>query len=257
MSDVLIRTERRGKVAVVALDRPSAHNALSDALVTDLTLTLDAIESDDDVSVAILTGGEEVFASGADVREMAELDQATVFARDFSGCCTALADFRKPVIAAVAGPALGGGCELVEMCDIVVAARSARFGHPEVRLGTMPGAGGTQRLPRLLGKHKAMDLLLTGRTINAEEAERLGLVSRLAEDGEAVATAMEIADELARQSRPVLMKIKEAVNHSFRAPLPEGVRHERRLFHMTFSTHDREEGMRAFLDKRQPRFRNR
>lgn len=257
MSSDPVLTRIDGAVAVITLHRPRSLNALSGELISRLTETLAELERDDSISAVILTGGEDVFAAGADVAEMVDLDQQATFAEDFAGCCTALASFRKPVIAAVAGYALGGGCELVEMCDIVVASRNARFGHPEVKLATMPGAGGTQRLARVAGKHKAMDLLLTGRMMTAEEAERIGLVSRLVEDGEVQASAMDIARELAALSLPVLMMIKESVNYAARASLPDGLLHERRLFHLTFATEDRREGMRAFLDKRAPVFRNR
>jgi enoyl-CoA hydratase/carnithine racemase len=247
----------RGAVRTVVFNRPAARNALSREAVRRMTRILAQCGDDDEVAVLVVTGGPKVFAAGADVSEMAGMDQREAFLSDFTGCCEALGAFRKPVIAAVEGSALGGGCELVEMCDIVIASRAARFAHPEVRLATMPGAGGTQRLPRAIGKHKAMDMLLTGRAMEAEEAERAGLVSRLVPEGEALAAAEALAGEMAALSAPVLMLIKEAAGFSARASLGDGLDHERRLFNLTFGLDDRREGMRAFLEKRRPEFRNR
>lgn len=241
----------------VTLNRPSARNALSLAVVRALEETLARCETDPEARVAVLTGTGGVFAAGADVAEMAGMDQHSVFLSNFAGCCDRLGSFRKPVVAAVEGDALGGGCELVEMCDIVVAARSARFAHPEARLAAMSGAGGTQRLPRVIGKHKAVDMLLTGRAMDAEAAERAGLVSRLVSDGEAVSAAQAVAREMAGLSLPTLMMIKEAAGFASRASLPDGLAHERRLFHLAFGTADRAEGMRAFLEKRRPVFGDR
>lgn len=245
------------KVAIIRLDRPKALNALCDGLVAEMAEALDALEGDREVSVAILTGGTDVFAAGADLKEMTGKTLPEVVAEDFSGCCPRLAEFGPPVIAAVAGYALGGGCELVEMCDIVIAADTARFGHPEISVGTMPGAGGTQRLPRAVGKHKAMDLLLTGRMMDATEAERAGLVSRVVPEKELMDTALSVARRVASYSRPVLKLLKQAVLRSQGMPLGEGLVFERKLFQMTFGFEDRREGMEAFVEKRKPLFRHR
>lgn len=244
-------------VAVVEIRRPEALNALCDRLVAEMTEALDALEANAGVSAVVLTGGPDVFAAGADLKEMAGRSLVDVVTEDFSGCCPRLAAFGLPVVAAVAGYALGGGCELVEMCDIVIAADTARFGHPEITVGTMPGAGGTQRLPRAVGKHKAMDLLLTGRMMDAAEAERAGLVSRVVPAAELLATARAVARAVASRSRPVLRLMKQAVLASQGAPLADGLAFERKLFQMTFGFEDRKEGMEAFLEKRKPAFRNR
>ena len=245
------------KVAIIKIDRPRAMNSLCDQLVSEMVDALDAIEGNRDVSVVILTGGTDVFAAGADLKEMTDKTFTEVVAEDFSGCCPRLAEFELPVIAAVAGYALGGGCELVEMCDIVIAAETAKFGHPEISVGTMPGAGGTQRLPRAIGKHKAMDLLLTGRMMDAGEAERAGLVSRVVPREELLETALSVAKAVASYSRPVLKVLKQSVLQSQSIPLSEGLAFERKLFQMTFGFDDRKEGMEAFIEKRKPLFRNR
>jgi enoyl-CoA hydratase len=250
-----VTTEER--VAVLRLERPKALNALCDGLVSELAAALDVLEGDPEVTVAILTGGADVFAAGADLKEMLGKTLPEVVAENFSGCCPRLAAFGLPVVAAVAGYALGGGCELVEMCDIVIAADTARFGHPEVSVGTMPGAGGTQRLPRAIGKHKALDLLLTGRMMDAAEAERAGLVSRVVPPAELLDTALAVARRIASHSRPVLKLLKQAVVQSQGMPLGEGLAFERKLFQLTFGFEDRREGMEAFVEKRKPRFRHR
>ncbi len=243
-------------VATIIIDRPEAMNSLCDQLVLEMSDALNALEGNAEVSVVILTGGATVFAAGADLKEMAGKGFAEAVAENFSGCCTRLAEFELPVIAAVAGYALGGGCELVEMCDIVIAADTAKFGHPEISVGTMSGAGGTQRLPRAIGKHKAMDLLLTGRMMDVEEAERAGLVSRIVPTEELLMTANAVARAVAAYSRPVLKLLKQSVLQSQAMPLNEGLVFERKLFQMTFGFDDRSEGMEAFIEKRKPHFQN-
>jgi len=257
MSYAFLTVEIESRVATLTLRRPKALNALCDPLVAELTDALDALEGDREVCAVVLTGGPDVFAAGADLKEMAGKTFFDVVTGDFSGCCHRLAECGLPVVAAVAGYALGGGCELVEMCDIVIAADTARFGHPEITVGTMPGAGGTQRLPRALGKHKAMDLLLTGRTMDAAEAERAGLVSRVVPKEALLETARSVAQAVAAHSRPVLKLLKQAVLQSQALPLPEGLAFERRLFQMTFGFDDRREGMEAFVQRRKPRFQDR
>ncbi|HEY1259081.1 MAG TPA: enoyl-CoA hydratase [Stellaceae bacterium] len=253
-----VLVERRGAVGVVTLNRPQALNALNAALIAELTAALDELEADDAVGAIVLTGNDKAFAAGADVKEMVGKTYPEVYVEDFItrgwervGRC------RKPVIAAVAGFALGGGCEIAMLCDIVVAADTARFGQPEIKLGTMPGAGGTQRLPRFVGKAKAMDLCLTGRMMDAAEAERAGLVSRIVPAAELLSTAVKIGEEIAAMSGPIAMMVKESVNRAYETTLAEGVRFERRVFHATFATEDRKEGMDAFIEKRPPAFRNR
>lgn len=257
MSYKFIEVEIEDKVATLTLKRPEALNALCDGMVDDMTAALDELETNRDVSAVILTGGEKVFAAGADLKEMLDKTLQQVVEKNFAGCCTRLADFTLPVIAAVSGYALGGGCELVEMCDIVIASDKARFGHPEISVGTMPGAGGTQRLPRSVGKHKAMDLLLTARMMDAAEAERAGLVSRIVPKEEVLSTAREVARVVASYSRPVLRLMKQAALASQSLPLGEGLAYERKLFQMTFGFDDRREGMAAFVEKRKPDFANR
>jgi len=253
-----ILVERRGAVGIVTLNRPQALNALNAALVAELSSALDDFESDAAIGAIVLTGSEKAFAAGADVKEMAPKSYPEIYLEDFiTSAWERLAQCRKPVIAAVAGFALGGGCEIAMMCDIVIAAENARFGQPEINLGTMPGAGGTQRLARFIGKAKAMDLCLTGRMMDAAEAERAGLVSRVVPAAELVLEAVKIAERIAQMSRPIAMMVKESVNRAFETTLTEGVRFERRLFHATFATEDRKEGMAAFIEKRKPTFRNR
>lgn len=244
-------------VATVVLNRPEALNALSMPLVAALTSTLDRLESDPAAKVILLAGAGRHFAAGADIGEMLDMTVAEVAATDFAGCCTRLVGCAKPIIAAVQGAALGGGCELVEMCDVVIAAESARFGHPEITLATMPGAGGTQRLPRAMGKAKALDLLLTGRTMAATEAERAGLVSRVVADAALMDEALAVARRIAGFSAPVLRAVKQAVGAAFRTGLDDGLLLERSLFHLTFATADRREGMAAFLAKRPPHWADR
>ncbi|HVH77045.1 MAG TPA: enoyl-CoA hydratase [Stellaceae bacterium] len=253
-----IRVETRGPVGIVTLDRPQALNALNAELIAELGMALDAFEADAAIGAIVLAGGEKAFAAGADIKEMAQKSYVEAYREDFiTRGWERVAQCRKPVVAAVAGFALGGGCEIAMMCDIIVAADNARFGQPEINLGTMPGAGGTQRLARFVGKAKAMDLCLTGRMMDAAEAERSGLVSRVVPAAQLLAEAIAVAERIAGLSQPAAMMVKEAVNRAFETTLAEGVRFERRLFHATFALDDQKEGMAAFVDKRKPQFRNR
>jgi enoyl-CoA hydratase len=253
-----ILVERRGAVGVVTLNRPAALNALNAALISELAAALDGLEADGAIGAIVLTGNEKAFAAGADVKEMVSKSYPETYCEDFiTRGWERIAQCRKPVIAAVAGFALGGGCEIAMMCDIVIAADTARFGQPEITLGTIPGAGGTQRLTRFVGKAKAMDLCLTGRMMDAAEAERAGLVSRTVPAAELLPEAMKVAERVAAMSQPIAMMVKEAVNRAYETTLAEGVHFERRLFHSTFATEDQKEGMAAFIDKRKPAFRNR
>jgi enoyl-CoA hydratase len=253
-----ILVERRGAVGVVTLNRPAALNALNAALISELAAALDNLEADTAIGAIVLTGNEKAFAAGADVKEMVSKSYPETYCEDFiTRGWERIAQCRKPVIAAVGGFALGGGCEIAMMCDIVIAADTARFGQPEITLGTIPGAGGTQRLTRFVGKAKAMDLCLTGRMMDAAEAERAGLVSRTVPAAELLPEAMKVAERVAAMSQPIAMMVKEAVNRAYETTLTEGVRFERRLFHSTFATEDQKEGMAAFIDKRKPAFRNR
>jgi enoyl-CoA hydratase len=257
MSYETILVETRGAVGLIRLNRPSALNALSRALIVELNIALDAFELDEAIGAIVLTGSERAFAAGADITEMQGLSYVDVFLNDFIAPWERLTRVRKPVIAAVAGFALGGGCELALMCDIVLAADTAKFGQPEITLGLIPGAGGSQRLARAIGKAKTMDMVLTGRMIDAAEAERSGLVARLVPAAELVETAVSVATRIAAMSRPAVLMAKEAVNRAFEGPLAEGIRTERRLFHSLFATEDSTEGMAAFLEKRPPSFQNR
>ena len=253
-----ILVEHRGAVGIVTLNRPAALNALNAALIAELAAALDDLERDETIGAIVVTGNEKAFAAGADVKEMVSKTYPETYCEDFiTSGWERIAQCRKPVIAAVDGFALGGGCEIAMMCDIVIAADTARFGQPEINLGTIPGAGGTQRLTRFVGKAKAMDLCLTGRMMDAAEAERAGLVSRIVPAAELLSEAIKIAEQIAAMSRPIAMMVKESVNRAYETTLAEGVRFERRLFHSTFATEDRKEGMAAFIDKRKPDFRNR
>jgi enoyl-CoA hydratase len=253
-----ILVERLSAVGIITLNRPQALNALNAALIEELASALDACESDDAIGAIVLAGNDKAFAAGADVKEMVGKTYPEIYLEDFiTRGWERVGQCRKPVIAAVAGFALGGGCEIAMMCDIVIAADSARFGQPEIQLGTMPGAGGTQRLARFIGKAKAMDLCLTGRMMDAAEAERAGLVSRIVPAADLLEEAIKVAERIAQMSRPVAMMVKESVNRAYETTLAEGVRFERRLFHSTFATDDRKEGMAAFVEKRKPAFRNR
>ena len=255
-----IIVETRGKVGMVTLNRPQALNALSPELMRELAAALDAFESDDNVGCMIVTGSDKAFAAGADIKAMKEKSYMDVFKEDFiTAEWERISRCRKPVIAAVAGYALGGGCELAMMCDFIIAADNARFGQPEINLAIIPGAGGTQRLPRFVGKSKAMEMVLLGqaRMMDAAEAERVGLVSRVVPLADLMNEAMKAAGKICELSLPVVMMAKESVNRAFETTLAEGVRFERRLFHSGFAIDDQKEGMAAFIEKRKPAFRNR
>ena len=255
-----IIVETRGKVGVVTLNRPQALNALSPELMRELASALDAFEGDDKVGCMVVTGSDKAFAAGADIKAMREKSYMDVFKEDFiTAEWERISRCRKPVIAAVAGYALGGGCELAMMCDFIIAADNARFGQPEINLAIIPGAGGTQRLPRFAGKSKAMEMVLLGqaRMMDAAEAERVGLVSRVVPLAELMNEAMKAAGKICELSLPVVMMAKESVNRAFETTLAEGVRFERRLFHSGFAIEDQKEGMAAFIEKRKPIFRNR
>ena len=252
-----IEVETQGHVGIVRLERPKALNALCAALVSELGRALDDFEADDNLGCIVLTGSDKAFAAGADIKEMADKTSIGAYMEDFITVgWERVTTFRKPVIAAVAGYALGGGCELAMMCDFILAADNAKFGQPEITLGTIPGAGGTQRLPRFVGKAKAMEMVLTGRMMDAEEAERSGLVSRVVPLAELMEEAIKTADTIAGMSRPITYLAKESVNRAFETTLAEGVRFERRAFHSTFASDDQKEGMAAFIEKRQPNFDN-
>ncbi len=252
-----IIVERHDKVCLVRLNRPQALNALNAELIDELNQALDAYEADPELGCLVLTGSDKAFAAGADVKEMQSKTYMEAYLEDFISKWERLTRTRKPVVAAVAGFALGGGCELAMMCDFILAADNARFGQPEIRIGTMPGAGGTQRLTRYVGKSKAMELCLTGRMMDAAEAERSGLVSRVLPLAELLPEALKAAAAIAGFSRPAVMMTKEAVNRAYETTLAEGVRFERRVFHATFATQDQKEGMAAFIEKRAPHFTNR
>jgi len=252
-----ILVETRGKVGLITLNRPQALNALNDALITELNQALDACEADASIGCIVITGSEKAFAAGADIKEMQSKTYMEVYSQDFIGNWDRVARCRKPVIAAVAGFALGGGCELAMMCDFIIAADTAKFGQPEIKLGVMPGSGGTQRLARFVGKAKAMDLCLTGRMMDAGEAERCGLVSRIVPAADLVEEAVKAAATIADMSLPAVMMTKESVNRAFETTLAEGIRFERRVFHAMFATEDQKEGMAAFVEKRKPAFKNR
>jgi enoyl-CoA hydratase len=248
--------ESRGRVGLIRLNRPQALNALNRALMRDLGQALAELEADKNIGCIVITGSEKAFAAGADIKEMAEKEFADVYFDDFCADWHQAAQARKPVIAAVAGFALGGGCELAMQCDLIIAADTAKFGQPEIKLGIIPGIGGTQRLTRAVGKAKAMDLCLTGRMMDASEAERAGLVARIVPLASLMDETMKAADTIASMSLPALMIAKEAVNRAFETTLTEGIRFERRVFHSLFATEDQKEGMAAFVEKRPARFKN-
>jgi len=253
-----ILVSRDGAVAVVTLNRPKALNALNSQLLGELVAALEAFDADDGVRAIVLTGSERAFAAGADIREMAPQSYMDMFkANFFAAAADRIAAIRKPIIAAVAGYALGGGCELAMLADFIIAADTAKFGQPEITLGVMPGIGGTQRLTRFVGKSKAMDMCLTGRNMDAAEAERAGLVSRVVPATELLAEAVKAAQKIAEQSLPIVMMTKETVNRAYETTLAEGIRFERRLFHAMFATEDQKEGMAAFSEKRKPQFKDR
>ena len=249
--------ETRGKTGVITLNRPKALNALNDALITELAQALDTFEADDAIACIVLTGSEKAFAAGADIKEMADKTFMQAFDGNFIDNWQRLSQTRKPVIAAVAGYALGGGCEMAMMCDFIIAAENAKFGQPEITIGTIPGSGGTQRLTRFVGKSKAMEMCLTGRMMDAKEAERSGLVSRVVPTAELLDEAVKVADRIGDMSRPIVLMAKEAVNRAYETSMAEGILFERRVFHATFATEDQKEGMAAFAEKRQPDFKNR
>src|SRR5512134_2985195 len=258
MSYETILVETRGRVGLVTLNRPKALNALSERLMDELGDALLKFDADDAIGAIVVTGSEKAFAAGADIGAMGQWSYMDVFKSDFiTRNWETIRRVRKPVIAAVSGFALGGGCELAMMCDLVIAAESARFGQPEIKLGIIPGAGGTQRLPRAVGKAKAMDLILTARMMDAAEAERAGLVSRVVPNDKLLEEAMAAANAIAGYSLPAVMMAKEAINRAYEAPLSEGLLFERRLFHSLFATADQKEGMAAFVEKRAPRFDHR
>ena len=256
MSYETIIVETRGKVGLIRLNRPQALNALNSALERELEAALDAFEADAAIGCMVITGSDKAFAAGADIKEMADKSFAEAFLGEFVSSWDRVAHMRKPVIAAVAGFALGGGCELAMQCDLIIAADNAKFGQPEIKLGVIPGIGGTQRLTRAVGKAKAMDLILTGRMMDAQEAERSGLVARIVPLASLVEEAVKIAETIASMSLPSVLAAKEAVNRAFETSLAEGVRFERRVFHSLFATADQKEGMAAFIAKRPPKFEN-
>lgn len=250
--------ETRERVALVRINRPQRMNALNNDLAREIGEALFAYDADPAIGCSIITGNDKAFAAGADIGAMADWDYAKVYGEDYiTRDWEAIRRVRKPVIAAVAGYALGGGCELAMACDLIIAADTARFGQPEITIGTMPGFGGTQRLPRAVGKSKAMEWCLTGRMIGAEEAERAGLVARVVPAADLEQEAFAIAAKIASFSLPVVMKIKEAINRAYESSLTDGLAFERREFHSTFALDDRKEGMRAFIEKRKPHFRHR
>ncbi|MEZ5668127.1 MAG: enoyl-CoA hydratase [Alphaproteobacteria bacterium] len=258
MAYEFIELELRDRVGIIRLNRPKALNALCAGLVRELGSALDALEANPDIGAVVLTGSEKAFCAGADIKEMAEKTFVEAYCEDFvTADWERIVTCRKPVIAAVAGYALGGGCEIAMMCDFILAADNAKFGQPEITIGILPGAGGSQRLTRFVGKSKAMEMILTGRMMDAEEAERAGLVSRILPLDQLVDEAVKTATRIAEMSLPSAMMAKEAVNRAYETTLAEGVRFERRLFHAAFSTEDQKEGMAAFVEKRQPHFKHR
>ncbi|WP_345796161.1 enoyl-CoA hydratase [Castellaniella sp. MT123] len=258
MSEALVKVEVRGRVGLLTLNRPQVLNALSNAVIDELSAAVRAFEADDNIGAMVLTGSEKAFAAGADIGAMADWSYMDVYKADYlGGNWDALRRARKPIIAAVSGYALGGGCELAMLCDFIIAAENAKFGQPEIKLGVIPGYGGTQRLPRAVGKAKAMDLVLTGRMMDVVEAERAGLVARIVPVGRLLDEAIEAATVIAAMSLPSVMMAKECVNRAFEATLDESLLFERRNFHALFSTEDQKEGMQAFVEKRKPDFKHR
>jgi len=251
-----ILVETQGRVGIIRLNRPQALNALNKALIAELTQAIEAFDADEKVGCMLITGGDKAFAAGADIKEMADKPFIDAYLGDFVSNWDAAARARKPIVAAVAGFALGGGCELAMQCDIVIAADTAKFGQPEIKLGVIPGIGGTQRLTRAVGKAKAMDLTLTGRMMDAAEAERSGLVARVVSSADLMNEAMKVAETIANMSLPSVLAGKEAVNRAFESSLAEGITFERRIFHSLFATEDQKEGMKAFIEKRPPKWKN-
>lgn len=249
--------EKRDEVGVITLNRPKALNALNSTVMKEMRHIMQSFTTDDSIGAIVITGSEKAFAAGADIKEMQTLDFVDAYLGDFIGGWDDVAATRKPVIAAVSGFALGGGCELAMICDFIIASDTAKFGQPEITLGIIPGMGGSQRLTRAVGKAKAMDLILTGRMMDAVEAERAGLVSRIVAREKLLDEAVEAATRIASLSRASVLMAKESVNRAFELPLAEGLRFERRMFHSLFATQDQKEGMAAFVEKRKPAFRNR
>jgi enoyl-CoA hydratase len=252
-----IIVDTKGKVGIITLNRPKALNALNSQLIEEVNMALSIFEKEPDIGCTIITGGEKAFAAGADIKEMADRTYVDAYMGKFLPGWTGLAEARKPVIAAVSGFCLGGGCELAMMCDFIIASDTARFGQPEITLAIMPGTGGTQRLTRFIGKAKAMDMILTGRMMDAAEAERCGLVSRVVAADQLLEEALKAAEKIASFSQPIVMMAKETVNRAYETTLEEGLRFESRLFLSMFATEDQKEGMKAFIEKRKPEFRNR
>ena len=257
MSYETILVEQRGQVGLIILNRPKALNALNQALISELGHALDNFEQDDDIGAIVITGSEKAFAAGADIKEMQNASAMDMYMPDRFQPWERVTQCRKPVIAAVAGFALGGGCELAMMCDFILAADNAKFGQPEINLGILPGAGGTQRLTRFVGKSKAMEMCLTGRMMDAEEAERAGLVSRIVANADLLDEAIKTAQAIADKSRVAVFMAKEAVNRAYETSLAEGVRYERRLFYAAFASADQKEGMAAFMEKRPAQWKHR
>jgi enoyl-CoA hydratase len=250
-----ILLETHGRVGLITLNRPQALNALNAQLVSEVNQALDALEADANIGCIVLTGSKKAFAAGADIKEMAELTYPQIYMDDLFSDSDRVANRRKPIIAAVNGFALGGGCELALMCDFILAGDNARFGQPEINLGVLPGMGGTQRLTRAVGKAKAMEMCLSGRLIDAVEAERCGIVARIVPSDELLDEALKVAAVIASKSLPIAMMVKESVNRAFEVNLTEGVRFERRVFHAAFATQDQKEGMAAFIAKREADFK--
>ena len=251
-----IIVETKGRVGIIHLNRPHALNALNKALIAELTQAIEAFDADGQVGCMLITGSDKAFAAGADIKEMADKPFIEAYLGDFVSNWNGAAKARKPIVAAVAGFALGGGCELAMQCDVVIAADSAKFGQPEIKLGVIPGIGGTQRLTHAVGKAKAMDLILTGRMMDAAEAEKSGLVARVVPASNLMDEAMKVADTIANMSLPSVLAGKEAVNRAFESGLSEGMAFERRIFHSLFATEDQKEGMKAFVEKRAPKWKN-
>jgi enoyl-CoA hydratase len=256
MSTQNILVETKGRVGVIRFNRPQALNALNRALVAELNAAVEAFDGDRNIGCILVTGSEKAFAAGADIKEMADKEYIDAFLNNFGANEDAIARARKPVVAAVAGFALGGGCEFAMQADVIIAADNAKFGQPEIKLGVIPGYGGTQRLTHAIGKAKAMDLILTGRMMDAAEAERAGLVARVVPLASLMDEAMKVAETIASMSLPSVLSAKEAVNRAFETSLAEGVLFERRVFHALFATEDQKEGMAAFVEKRPAKFRN-
>ncbi|WP_033063139.1 enoyl-CoA hydratase [Pseudomonas sp. GM48] len=254
MSYETILLEIHGRVGLITLNRPQALNALNAQIVSELNHALDGLEADSNIGCIVLTGSKKAFAAGADIKEMAELTYPQIYIDDLFSDSDRVANRRKPIIAAVNGFALGGGCELALMCDFILAGDNAKFGQPEINLGVLPGMGGTQRLTRAVGKAKAMEMCLSGRLIDAVEAERCGIVARIVPSDELLDEALKVAALIAKKSLPIAMMVKESVNRAFEVSLAEGVRFERRVFHAAFATQDQKEGMAAFIAKREAEF---